>query len=241
MLRAGAHGTFGGIMSWANGGSFLEGFAVGGLSSLAGSGMQALGMGGDYLPMATGLTGAGTAWDMGGDPMGGFMQGFSIGAFNHGWKRLSDGGWTYETDEVIVYGRRFMKTGFNINAAIAYLNAHAHSSSRGKCSWNVQDAIKAGGIDVGSVYRAGRKYGPLLEEWGFHKETSSLTNYLPIRGDIAVIQGYQGGTADSNGIPYGHIQMYNGDQWVSDFFQTRPFWPGRDYERYMPTFHIYRW
>jgi hypothetical protein len=45
------------------------------------------------------------------------------------------------------------------------------------------------------------------------------------------------------GGPCGHIQMYNGTQWVSDFFQTRPFWPGKDYHNATPQlkFQIYRW
>ena len=83
LLRAGAHGTFGGAMSVANGGSFWQGFAVSSLSSLAGSGMQAAGWGGSHLPFVTGVVGAGTAWAMGGDPIGGFFQGYSIGALNH--------------------------------------------------------------------------------------------------------------------------------------------------------------
>jgi len=108
LLRAGAHGIFGGVTNWANGGNFWEGFAVGGVSSLAGSGMQAMGWGGDYLPLVTGLAGAGTSWALGGDPMSGFGQGFSIGALNHkGEKITGDDGKTYElmTDDAMVWGR----------------------------------------------------------------------------------------------------------------------------------------
>ena len=31
---------------------------------------------GDYLPFVTGLAGAGTSWALGGDPIGGFFQGY---------------------------------------------------------------------------------------------------------------------------------------------------------------------
>jgi hypothetical protein len=128
---------------------------------------------------------------------------------------------------------------FDIEKAVDYLNSHAHNSSQGACSRYVQNALVAGGIKADNPIQAGRKYGPLLEKWGFNKV--SATNYLTIKGDIAVIQGYPGGTADKNGIPYGHIQMYNGNQWVSDFFQTRPFWPGRQYELYKPSYEVFRW
>jgi hypothetical protein len=104
LLRAGAHGALGGTMSWANGGSFWQGFAVSGVSSLAGSGMQALGWSGDYLPLATGAAGAGTAWVTGGDPMSGFMQGFSIGLLNHNGGEGTEKS-PFQLDEVVVLGR----------------------------------------------------------------------------------------------------------------------------------------
>jgi len=130
---------------------------------------------------------------------------------------------------------------FDIDYAVDYLNSHANSSSTGECSRYVQNALVNGGIKTNIPVQAGRKYGPLLKGWGFKDITSSLSYYTPIKGDIAVFQGYSGGAADRNGIPYGHIQMYNGKQWVSDFFQSRPFWPGGAYEKYKPAFQIYRW
>jgi RHS repeat-associated protein len=134
-----------------------------------------------------------------------------------------------------------LKLGFDIEKAVDYLNAHAGSASQGACSRFVQAALVAGGIDATNPVLAGRKYGPLLEKWGFDKVSS--TDYTPIKGDVAVIQGYPGGRADAEGIPYGHIQMYNGNQWVSDFFQptTRNFYPGPQYELYKPSYAIYRW
>jgi type VI secretion system secreted protein VgrG len=74
--------------------------------------------------------------------------------------------------------------------------------------------------------------------------TTTLNNYTPLKGDIAVIQGYPGGTTCSScGCPCGHIQMYNGSQWVSDFFQStnRTFYPGPAYQENAPAFEIYRW
>lgn len=99
---------------------------------------------------------------------------------------------------------------------------------------------KEGGIDTKVHPVPARLYGEYLVGWGF--SLVETANYSPVKGDIVVIQGYKGGTADPNtGIPYGHIQMYNGTQWVSDFKQHRPFWPSGKYDLYKPSFQIYRW
>lgn len=54
------------------------------------------------------------------------------------------------------------------------------------------------------------------------------------------MKGYPGGTADpKTGIPYGHIQMYNGSIWISDFKQG-DFWPGKGYRKHQPHYEIFR-
>jgi len=58
---------------------------------------------------------------------------------------------------------------------------------------------------------------------------NTLQFYSPMKGDIMVF----GNT--SNHI-HGHIQMYNGSNWVSDFVQRTPY-PWRDYGNYS----IFRW
>ena len=86
LARAGAHGLVQGGLNTLLGGNFWEGFAAGAASSLAGSGLQTLGMGDGGLPFAMGGVGALTAWAVTGDPrsmMGGFMTGLDIGLNNH--------------------------------------------------------------------------------------------------------------------------------------------------------------
>ena len=83
LARAGMHGLVGGGLNAVQGGSFKQGFGVGFVSSLAGSGMMAAGMSPGLLPFATGTVGAGTAWALGGNLISGFSQGYSIGALNH--------------------------------------------------------------------------------------------------------------------------------------------------------------
>ena len=130
---------------------------------------------------------------------------------------------------------------FNIDNAVKWLNNNAHESwkdANGQCAYYVRMALEAGGINTSNHPVPARLYGSYLESWGFSIENS--ISYF--KGDIAVIQGYPGATADPvTGIPYGHIQMYNGSIWISDFKQNRPFWPGAKYEYYKPPFDIYRW
>lgn len=97
------------------------------------------------------------------------------------------------------------------SGGVNYLNMNAHKASTGNCSKYVQKAIVAGGIEVDNptMYYAGGSYGPHLKDWGFTIVATSLDGYTPRKGDIAVIQGYPGGTECKAG-PCGHIQMYNG-------------------------------
>jgi RHS repeat-associated protein len=130
---------------------------------------------------------------------------------------------------------------YNIDNAVNWLNNNAHESwkdAKGQCAYYIRMALEAGGINTSNHPVPARLYGSYLKSWGFSIENP--TNYL--KGDIAVIQGYPGATSDPRtGIPYGHIQMYNGSIWISDFKQNRPFWPGGKYEYYKPSFAIYRW
>jgi hypothetical protein len=52
-------------------------------------------------------------------------------------------------------------------------------------------------------------------------------------GDVAIVQPIQG-------HPHGHIAMYNGAKWVSDFKQSLGVYPSASYRRVKPTISIYR-
>jgi hypothetical protein len=134
---------------------------------------------------------------------------------------------------------------FNVDKAVDHLNSNAITKPGyfgGSCSPFVPNAINAGfGSEQVPTNKAGGSYGPELLAKGFIVvSVSSIDVFQPEKGDIAVIEGYPGGTPCKSG-PCGHIQMYNGKQWVSDFFQTRPFWPGSGYQNHKPAFQIYRW
>ena len=104
LVRATAHGLVGGGLNAVQGENFWQGFGVSSISSLAGSGMGALGMPSGAIPYAMGGVGALTSWGLGGNPISGFMRGYGIGALNH-----TGGGLSFDDpiqlDEVTVYGR----------------------------------------------------------------------------------------------------------------------------------------
>jgi len=58
------------------------------------------------------------------------------------------------------------------------------------------------------------------------------TKVFPVKGDIAVMESFAN-------HPHGHIQMYNGTQWVSDFRQNN-FWPGSAYSTNTPNYTIFK-
>ena len=124
-----------------------------------------------------------------------------------------------------------------VNKAIATLNSNASTpaelknKSKGKCATYVRLALEAGGIDTSGHPVNAKDYGPHLTKWGFHE--ISRTNYKPQIGDIRVWQNYEGGN------PAGHIDMYNGKDWVSDFIKPNPNGPGPQYRKHN-NYKIYR-
>jgi hypothetical protein len=135
------------------------------------------------------------------------------------------------------------KSGMNIDAAVDYLNQYADSGppGKGKCAIYVKAAIEKGGVPFKEIpLESARLYDPYLEKYNFERlsdlppDPDQSSDYKAEKGDIAVFQspGYN--------HPHGHIQMYNGTQWVSDFKQPNGFWPGKDYRAKKPTYAIFR-
>lgn len=109
---------------------------------------------------------------------------------------------------------------WNVDAAIQHLEANAKSSSVHLCAAYVVRAIRAGGINLKGLSCAKlwhespnglRSYG--FQEYQPQMNGRQCTNAQ--RGDVEV-QVYP------PNIPYGHMCMYTGTQWISDFRQTYP-------------------
>lgn len=122
--------------------------------------------------------------------------------------------------------------GYSIEAAVKHIDANAHTKSQGRCARYVREAIEAGGGKVPQqrpVYA--KDYGPVLTKLGFIKVPSVA--YSPLRGDVVVLQPPSGQTA-------GHIQMYNGTKWVSDFVQGTDIYPGPAYRKDKVPYEVFR-
>jgi type VI secretion system secreted protein VgrG len=119
----------------------------------------------------------------------------------------------------------------DIDAAVKYLDDHAKTYATGFCARAVRSAILAGGVNISPHPGIAKSYGIYLQRSGFKLQPS--LNYNPKKGDVVVIQNYAGGQ------PAGHIAMYDGTQWVSDFKQ-KDMWAGPGYRKHKPSYAVYR-
>lgn len=111
---------------------------------------------------------------------------------------------------------------WDINRAISWITANSLSKSVGACAKYVRMAIEAGGMSTEGRPVAACNYTGFLPSKGFkhiatlsgRQEQSNFTSSSVQKGDIAVM---------SHG-KYGHICMWNGKQWISDFKQ-KGMWP----------------
>lgn len=106
-----------------------------------------------------------------------------------------------------------------------------HPFGNGQCALNVRQALAAGGL-VPAVHPVEAKdWGPTLLTLGL--AALPQAGYAPAAGDVCVIQ-------PTSVCPDGHIEGYDGQNWISDFVQ-REFWPGPSFRIELPAYVIYRW
>ena len=142
------------------------------------------------------------------------------------------------------------RSGFDIDAAVTRIHKEIDErpdkNPTGSCAKYVRWGLESGGIDTSDRPYYACNYGPFLLRKGFNQiNITDPNDYTPIKGDIVVFDTYPGQPK----YPAGHIQMYNGEKWVSDFVQRR-FWPGTAYENDYKkrkeekreiNFKIFRW
>lgn len=119
--------------------------------------------------------------------------------------------------------------------AVEYLNNHAQPGSLGRCAEYVRRAIEAGGVAL-TRHQSAKDYGPSLTAVGFLEIVSGHADasYQHQAGDVGIIQpiAHQ---------PDGHMTMFNGSNWVSDFVQNHGIYPGPSYRSAQPAYAIYRY
>lgn len=94
--------------------------------------------------------------------------------------------------------------------AVEYLTSHAKDHSQNACALYVRRAIGAGGCPTFLQPPSACDYEMFLPDLGFVKVSEK--GYAPQIGDVVVFSAIKG-------HKHGHICMYNGTQWVSDFKQ----------------------
>jgi len=107
----------------------------------------------------------------------------------------------------------------DLDKAVDYLDKNAlpayDKEKAGNCAKAVRLAIGAGGRDVPNA-RYAKDYGPNLVQAGYTRlEANAREAYTPQRGDVIIYPA-------AAKHPHGHMEMYDGKQWVSDFKQKGP-------------------
>lgn len=104
----------------------------------------------------------------------------------------------------------------------------------GYCATAIRQGLEAGGLNTLGHPRYAKNYGPFLVKLGF--DIVNGDDYTPQKGDIRVFESYPGQ------VPYaaGHIDMFNGNNWVSDFMEHNNL-PGSNYIRFQTPYQIFRW
>ncbi len=133
---------------------------------------------------------------------------------------------------------------FSIKKAVAELNRQAGAFSTGKCAQYFRQALEEGGLSTDGRPNHAKDYGAFLIKLGF---TPITTNEYLV-GDVVVWQGFSGVKGTLKDHPFGHVQMFNGTIWKSDYAQNSVpsidptgFWPGGDYRIANPSWQAFRW
>ena len=119
---------------------------------------------------------------------------------------------------------------YNNDKVADYVTSNAAPHSRTMCAWYCMRALQSGGCPVGIV--PAYAYSKILPQMGFQEV--SMNGYRPQKGDVCVLP-------TNNHSSFGHIAIYNGVQWVSDFKQ-KDIYPSRAYrEIYDASMLRIRW
>jgi hypothetical protein len=153
------------------------------------------------------------------EPANGSFEGVVEGASLKGrWTRV--GRTTTEAQEFVLRDPASPQgPAMNVDLASEIANNMAGDHTEGFCAKHVQAALEAGGVSGDGHPIEAKKYGPYLVSKGFRAVPP--TAYAPARGDVVVIQPRQKGNGP------GHIAIYDGSQWISDYRQKN-FWGSAD-------------
>ncbi len=150
---------------------------------------------------------------------------------------------------------------FNKESAISTLNANAAVIARdnlnrfnrgldeylkygkSRCAHYVKVALIQGGLSSrNSGINSAKDYGPWLLENNFQVVDDAVAVHA---GNVYSISGQQTGDVviiqAAPGHSDGHMAMFNGTKWVSDFVQEKGFYPGQAYRNNNIAYKLYRY
>lgn len=111
----------------------------------------------------------------------------------------------------LLYGLKFVHVPYTYDPeeAVNYARAHAHSRSKNLCALYVRRSIEAGGCPTFFYPGSAALYVDFLDGLGFERIDASAKRK---KGDIVVFGAVKG-------HEFGHIAIWDGTHWISDFHQ----------------------
>ena len=125
---------------------------------------------------------------------------------------------------------------FDVDKFTTHLRNNADNTGfgKGRCAYFVREALRDGGYKPSTWPVHAKDWGPSMLRAGFHTvKVDDLSTFKPLKGDVAVIQA-------TTHHKSGHIQGFDGKNWISDFVQKNGFWPGKEYREEKSAYVIYR-
>jgi hypothetical protein len=110
-------------------------------------------------------------------------------------------------------------------------NTPPNQPSLGQCAHYTRMAIEAGGVKL-KHHTSAKDYGSSLEAVGFVKVP--LGHYQHQAGDVGIVHPIPG-------HPHGHMAMFDGKIWISDFRQHHGLYPSVTYRKLNKGYSIYRY
>ena len=126
--------------------------------------------------------------------------------------------------------------------AVKHAEDNAFATSQKKCAGYVKKALVAGGLAAIDCVHA-RSCGGGLEAQGFTMVMDQNTDTGTYeKGDVVVIESFADPDGDGKlkGSASGHMAIWNGSIWISDFKQSKDVYPGAGYRMAKPAYKVYR-
>ena len=107
----------------------------------------------------------------------------------------------------------------DLDKFVNWLDKHANAHSIGRCARYIRLGLEEGHANTKGSPVPAKDWGSFLEKNLGFSQVQQGDRYTPVRGDVAVFQPVYG---DRPSSPYGHIEVWDGTEWVSDYKQGIP-------------------